>query len=380
MEQMQIPCVVYRGGTSRGLFFHESDLPTNEEIRAHIFLKAIGAEDASHINGLGAGTSHTSKVVIINKSDQPNIDINYNFIQLGIGNKIIDYEGTCGNLMAATGAFAVNEGLVEVDDDAESVIINVFSVNINKNITVQVPLYQGKAKVKGDYGIPGVSDSGAKFIVKIKNPGGGKTGITLPLGPKYFDSDIKYEYSFCDLVNPFVYLRANDLDLNGTELNHELMQNDGLLAELEKIRVATSIKSGLSSDIEEAKYKYVALPKVAYVSEPKDYKTSDGTLIIKESYDILARMVSMKKIHRTFAMSGLLNIAGACLLEGTIPNEKSRLENTNEKEKVVRIGHPEGVVSIKVMNNLNQKTIEYVGLESTARVIIKGDIFIPTKN
>src|SRR5699024_6151879 len=97
MDQMTVPCVVYRGGTSRGLFFHEVDLPNETHVREHIFLKGIGAEDVSHINGLGAGTSHTSKVVIINKSEVPGADIDYHFVQLGIGSDVIDYEGTCGN-------------------------------------------------------------------------------------------------------------------------------------------------------------------------------------------------------------------------------------------------------------------------------------------
>lgn len=379
MVQMVVPCVIYRGGTSRGLFFHETDLPDEEIIREQIFLKGIGAEDISHINGLGAGTSHTSKVVIINKSERPDADIDYNFVQLGVGNDIIDYEGTCGNLMAAAGAFAVDEGVVVVSENQKSVIIKAWSVNIHKRITIRVPLSKGKAQVMGDFFMAGVHDPGAKFLVDIENPGGGKTGNTLPLGPVATMEKTELDYTFCDLVNPFVYIEAGELGLNGTELNEEVMQQPKLLKKLEDIRVKTAVESGLAPDLETALTKRVALPKVSYVSEPKDYSTSDGTKIKKEDYDILARMVSMKKIHRTFAVSGLLNIAGACLLNGTLPNRVCELTATG-KEQFIRIGHPEGITVIRVQKKQLGKTIDFVGLSRTARRMMAGDLYIPVMN
>lgn len=373
---MKIPCVIYRGGTSRGLFFHEADLPNDQKLREHIFLKGIGAEDASHINGLGAGTSHTSKVVVIHKSERPDVDIDYHFVQLGIGSDEIDYEGTCGNLMAATGAFAVDEGLVQTDAEADSITVNVWSVNVHKKISVHVPLHEGKAKVLGDYAMPGVKDSGAKFIVDIENPSGGKTGAALPIGPISKMTDRDLEYSFCDIVNPLTYLRAADVGVKGTELNAEVMQNETFMEVLEEVRVQSAVTSGLAPNIAKAKQHYVALPKVAYVSEPKDYETSTGKVIKKESYDILARMVSMKKMHRTFAVSGLLNIAATCLLEGTIPSEVCAVKAI-EGEQVIRIGHPEGIATIRVKKNLQDESIAYVGLDRTARRIMAGDLYIP---
>ena len=112
------------------------------------------------------------------------------------------------------------------------------------------------------------------------------------------------------------------------------------------------------------------------MSEPKDYITSQGETIKKESYDILARMVSMKKMHRTFAVSGLLNIAGACMLEGTIPNEVCALDSSAE-EQIIRIGHPEGIAAIRVKRHAAEEKIEYVGLERTARRIMAGELYIP---
>ncbi|MEI3606474.1 PrpF domain-containing protein [Pseudogracilibacillus sp. SE30717A] len=378
MEQLKVPCVVYRGGTSRGLFFHEKDLPKDQSLRERIFLKGIGAEDASHVNGLGGGTSHTSKVVIINKSSRPEMDVDYTFVQLGIGSDVVDFEGTCGNLMAAVGAFAVDEGLVSVFNEDKFTKVNVWNTNIDKMLQIKVPLDKGMAKVIGDYSMAGVKDTGAKISIDVKNPGGGKTGQTLPLNAKstLTIGEINFDYSFTDIVNPFVYVKAEDLALTGKEPNEEILKRPTIVSTLEKIREQVAVKSGLAPNIEEARNKYVALPKVSFVSEPKDYRTSTSELIKKEDYDILARMTSVKKLHRTFAVSGLLNLAGACLLKGTIPNEISGLSST-EGEQIIRIGHPEGIATIRVKKSPNKQEIEYVGLDRTARRIMAGDLYTP---
>lgn len=378
MDQITFPCVVYRGGTSRGLFFHEKDLPQDQQLRERIFLKGIGAEDSSHVNGLGGGTSHTSKVVIIDKSSRPEIDVDYTFVQLGIGSDVVDYEGTCGNLMAAVGAFAIDEGLVEIGSDEDVITVNVWSTNIGKRLAIKVPLDKGVAKVCGEYVMAGVKDPGAKYLVDIQRPGGGKTGSTLPLSAKaVMETDEgEISYSFTDLVNPFVYVKGKELSLTGSESYEELANDLKLLDKIEQIRVYAAIRSGLSPGIEDATNKYIALPKVSFVSGPIDYKTSSGVFIKKEEYDILARMTSVKKLHRTFAVSGLLNLAGACLLEGTIPNEVCTLPN-EDGEQIIRIGHPEGIVKIRVRKSKLDETIDYVGLERTARRLMAGDIYIP---
>lgn len=378
MDQITVPCVVYRGGTSRGLFFHEKDLPQNQQLRKRIFLKGVGAEDPSHVNGLGGGTSHTSKVVIIDKSSRPEIDVDYTFIQLGIGSDIVDYEGTCGNLMAAVGAFAIDEGLVKTGSDEDVTTVNVWSTNIGKRLAIRVPLAKGKAKVSGEHVMSGVKDPGAKYLVDIQRPGGGKTVSTLPLSAKAAmeTDEVKISYSFTDIVNPFVIVKGEELSLTGSESYKELVNDLNLLDRLEQVREYAAVRSGLASNIEDARNRYIALPKVSFVSEPIDYKTSSGAIIKKEEYDILARMTSVKKMHRTFAVSGLLNLAGACLLEGTIPNEVCRLPN-KDGEQMIRIGHPEGIVKIRVKKSELDETIDYVGLDRTARRLMAGDLYIP---
>jgi 2-methylaconitate cis-trans-isomerase PrpF len=377
LSQFSVPCAVYRGGTSRGLFFNKRDLPEEFEQQKKIFMEGIDSYNPSQINGLGSGTSHTSKVCVISESTADGAAVNYTFYQIGIGKELVDDEGTCGNLMAAVGAFAVDEGYVEVDQDDEIVQVSVFNTNIKKMLQIKVPVVNGKAKVTGDYFMPGVNGTGAKFSVSIVSPGGGKTGKTLPLGAKYLVATNKktYEVSFVDAVTPFVFVSALELEIKGTEPNSELSQNAALMEELENIRLQMDVAVGLSKTIEEAKQR-PSIPKIAIVTELQDYVTSTGKQIKAEEVDIIAKMLSMGKIHRTFAGGGLYCLSAAAMLPGTIPNQFARKKDSIEKQ-VIRIGHPEGIAEVNVGLTSDGQDVSFVGLDRTARRIIKGDLFIP---
>lgn len=378
MTQMKIPCSVYRGGTSRGLFFHESDLPKDEELKKKIFLHAIDAYNPSQINGLGSGTSHTSKVVVIGRSTKPNIDLEYTFYQIGIGTPVVDSEGTCGNLMAAVGAFAVNEGLVDCDLEASHLRISVFNTNIHREVKIDVPVQAGQAKVIGNYFMPGIVTPGSKYNVNIMDPGGAKTGKTAPLGNQStVDVEEKtYDISLIDIVNPFVYVEASTLGLTGTEQAQEIATNEKVMRLLNRIRDEAAVQVGFASTTDEAKQYSSAVPKIAVVAKPQDYTTTSGEKVTIEQIDVMAKMVSMGKLHRTFAGSGLYNLAASTLLFGTIPNQLTEVV-PNEDGQVIRIGHPDGIAEVRVALTEDQTDVGSVGLERTARLIIKGDVFIP---
>lgn len=377
ISQYSIPAVVYRGGTSRGLLFHEKDLPEGKERQREIFLAGIDAYNPSQINGLGSGTSHTSKVMVIAQPTEDGADVDYTFYQIGIGEEVADDEGTCGNLMSAIGAFSVDEGLVKTDSSDEFVTVSAFNRNIGKMIRMEVPVVNGKAKVSGDYDMPGLVKTGAKIKVDILSPGGGKTGHTLPLGSSGHVSTEErvYPASFVDIVNPFVFVAASEFGLKGSELNSKLATDEKLLAELESIRVNMALEAGMYSSVAEAN-NAPAIPKIAIVAEPHDYVTSAGKMIKAEEVDIVAKMVSMHKFHRTFAGSGLYNLAASVLLKGTIPNQFFNMKDYG-KEQLIRIGHPEGIAEVRVALADDGSNVEFVGLDRTARRIMKGDLYIP---
>lgn len=381
MPQTAIPCSVYRGGTSRGVFFIDSDLPENREVWERVFLHAIDANNPSQINGLGSGTSHSSKVVVVGKSERENMDIEYTFYQIGIGSPVTDDKGTCGNLMAAVGSIAVNEAFKQADTLATSVTVRVFNTNISREIVIEVPVHEGKAKVSGDYLMPGIVMPGSKYKVNIMHPGGGKTGETAPLGktnPLKVNGET-FDSTFLDIVNPFVHIPAVSVGLQGTELAMDIAADLSLMDRLNSIRDGAAVVAGFAETPEEAKKHYPAVPKIAVVASPQDYTTTSGEKVKARDIDILAKMISMEKLHRTFAGSGLYNLAAALLLPGTIPNQLSNI-NYTEGKKIVRIGHPDGVAEVQVSLTEDKEDVLSVGLERTARQIMKGEIFIPDED
>ncbi|SDI55113.1 PrpF domain-containing protein [Natribacillus halophilus] len=217
--------------------------------------------------------------------------------------------------------------------------------------------------------MPGTARPGAKYSVHILDPGGGKTGKTLPLGNVRKEND--RTYSFVDLVNPFVHLKASAFHLDGTEGNDLINGNEDVLAALETVRSEAAVAAGMAESIDEAR-KAPAVPKVTLVAPPQTYVSASGTTINKKDIDIVAKMISMGKVHRTFAGSGLYNLAASTRLPGTIPN---RLTSTQQSE-VVRIGHPDGIAEVMVSLTDDETEVSYVGLERTARLIMKGKVYV----
>ncbi|MBP2638452.1 MAG: PrpF protein [Firmicutes bacterium] len=380
MSQFSTPCSVYRGGTSRGLFFHKKDLPADGKERNKIFLEGIDCYNPSQVNGLGGTTSSTSKVGIIAPPSVEGADVDWTFVQLGVAEAVVDEKGTCGNLMAAAGAFAVDEGLVAVDPAADMADVYVYNTNIKKLLHMEIPVVSGKAKVSGDYQMPGVVKPGAMFRVSIMSPGGEMTGKQLLLGPK---SEVKtakaaYEVTFSDLINPFIFLAGKDVGLTGAESQKEVAANQAILDELNLIRDKVAVLAGMAADEQDARQNKPNVPKIAVIAPAQDYVTTGGEQIKKEEVDILVKAVSMWKLHRTCPASGLYNLAAAALLTGSVPNQIAGF-TAGEKERMVRIGHPEGIVEVLVTVAEDGQSVSRVGMERTARRIMKGEIFTPVE-
>jgi hypothetical protein len=378
MAQFSVPCSVYRGGTSRGLFFQKKDLPEDTRKRNKIFLEGIDCYNPSQVNGLGGTTSSTSKVCVISPSAHKGADVDWTFYQLGVAEAVVDDKGTCGNLMAAVGAFTVDEGFVAVDPAAERTDVYVYNTNIKKVLHMEIPVINGKAKVSGDYLMPGVVKPGAMFRVSIVSPGGEMTGKLLLLGPKreVQTEESTYEVTFSDLINPFIFIAGHALGLTGNEPSSVVAANQALLNELNLIRDKIAVVAGMAANEQDARQNKPNVPKIAMVAPAQDYVTTEGELIKKEEVDVLIKVVSMGKLHRTSPASGLYNLAAATLLPGTIPNQIAGFPQ-GVKEQMIRIGHPEGVVEVRVTLTEDGKSVEKVGMERTARRIMKGEIFTP---
>lgn len=378
MSQFSVPCSIYRGGTSRGLMFHKKDLPADANARKKIFLDGIDAYNPSQVNGLGGTSSSTSKVCVVSPSSLECVDGDWTFYQVGTGEPVVDDKGTCGNMMAAVGAFMVDEGLVKVDPQAEKVDVFVYNTNIKKKLRMEVPVVYGKARVSGGYAMPGVLQTGAMLRVSIVNPGGEMTGKQMLLGSttEVATAAKSYVVTFSDLINPFIFLSGADVGLTGNESHQAVAANQAAIDELNLIRDRIAVVAGMARDEQDARQNKPNVPKIAVVAPPQDYVTTGGETVRKEDVDILIKAVSMWKLHRTCPASGLYNLAAVSLLEGTVPNRIAGFP-AGLRERMVRIGHPEGIVEVKVTLTADGTAVESVGMERTARRIMKGELFIP---
>ncbi|WP_436943752.1 PrpF domain-containing protein [Staphylococcus xylosus] len=372
---LKIPCVLMRGGTSRGLIFKDTDLPIDEKLKEEVILKIYGSSANGQIDGIGGGTSVTSKVAIVGMTDTNDSDIYYNFGQVGINQKSIDYNVTCGNMASAVGLYAVEEGLVKREDGETTV--RILNTNTNKIMEVRVPVYQGEIKSVGDFSIAGVEGTGAKITVSFIDSSGAFTGKLLPTGNlvDYIKMDeTTYKVSILDTGNIVAFVKASDFSLEGFELAKDINQRQTSTA-IEKLRVKVGILLGLFSDEDNVNHELEALPKITLVSEPKDYITEQGSLIKKENINIIGRYISMGKLHPAFAVSGSICLATACKISGTVPADVCQKNTLN----TIEIGHPSGTISSEVFIQKNESAYKLIkgGTGRTARRIMEGNAVIP---
>jgi 2-methylaconitate cis-trans-isomerase PrpF len=171
LKQNRIRAAYYRGGTSRALFFKESDLPNDRNEWAPIFRGAMGSPDPNgrQLDGMGTGISSLSKIAVIGPSARKNVDIDYTFVQVGVKDGEVDYSSNCGNISSAVGPFAVDAGMIGHVKDGRTTV-RIFNTNTNKLIESSFEVDHGEAAVSGDLSIAGVAGTGAKVELAFVNP------------------------------------------------------------------------------------------------------------------------------------------------------------------------------------------------------------------
>jgi len=374
-DQRSIPCWVYRGGTSRGLFFLGADLPADRTRWDSIFIKCIGSPDLKQVDGLGGGRSHTSKVVIIAPSTRPGADIDYLFAQLAVERADVDYGGTCGNLLAAVGAFAVDQKLVPAAEP--TTLVRIYSTNINRFMTVRVPVVEGESAAVGEEHIPGVPGRGARYPVEFIDPGGSRPGSIFPSG-RAVDEIIwaghSYRFSLIDATNFYAFVPAVDLSLTGSEAPDALEKRGEILSVLSAIRQRAAEICGLVQPGTDAERVTPSVPKVAIVGPPMDYSTQDGQSVAKEAMDLCSRLISMGRVHQSYAGTGFIALACAAQLPDTVVAE---IRRPNKDKSLIRVGHPAGITEVHAILADDSSTILRAGVIRTARRIMSGEIYVP---
>ena len=370
--------VFMRGGTSKGCMFHQEDLPTDRNEWNSIFLQAMGDPDPKQIDGLGGTVSSNNKVVVVWKSEEPGIDVEYLVGQVIVGKSQVDFKSNCGNMTAAVGPFAVEEGMVEITEPITTV--HLLNRNTNKYIDVTVPCENGTFAEEGDCAIAGVDGTAPELKVNFLNPAGAKTGKLLPTGNVLDVLDIpgygKIECSILDVSNPMVLVRARDIGMAGTELPAEVDANKEVSALLEKIRGAAACLMGFASDLEDATANSPAVPKVGFFTTPVDYADIARQSVKADQMDLCARVISVFKCHKACPLTSASAISVAAFLPGSVIYRE--IGAPREDQQTVRIGHPSGVMTMypDIRKENGEFVLPGVAVQRTARRIMDGTLYI----
>jgi 2-methylaconitate cis-trans-isomerase PrpF len=271
------------------------------------------------MDGMGGSLSTNSKVAIIDRSPDPDYDVVYNFGQVSIDRPMIDYKGNCGNISAAVGPFAIDEGLVNVVEPITKV--RIYQKNTKKLITAEVPVKDGRHDEAGDYAIHGVPGTGAKITLRFSDPGGAVTGKLFPTGNPMDSLEVpavgKLNLTIIDAGNPWVLVPAQEIGLIGTEV---------------------------------------------------------------EEIDLVARVMSMGTLHKALAVSCAITAAGAAAVDGTIVRQL--IYSPDAKQDNFRLGHPSGIFEVGAKVRKDGEDYQYIAacFGRTARRLMEGHILVPERH
>ena len=374
----KIYCVIQRGGTSKGVYVHEKDLPAEPDMREKVILAVFGSPDIRQIDGLGGADPLTSKCAIIGPSERQDADVNYTMAQVGITDPLIDFGGNCGNISSGVGPFAIDEGLVEAQEP--ETLVRIYNTNTRKILKAYVTTENGKSLYTGDYAIDGVPGTGSKILLDYSATGGTVTGKILPTGNAVDMVQVpgmgEIEISIVDAGNPTCFLRPEVLGFTGIEGP----QDPRVISSLETIELIRGCVSkilGLADDAKKARIQSPTRPMIAFVSPPAEYTSfTDNTRIKADEIDFVSRLFFMQTMHKTYAGTGTVCTGVAAMIDGTIVNKVCSPRAA--REKTVRIGHPSGIISLEVEVEKGPSNYEMrlAAFGRTSRRIMEGYVYV----
>lgn len=364
---------LYRGGTSKGVFLHENDLPQDPAVRDRVILAIFGSPDPRQIDGLGGADVLTSKLAIVGPPSIPEADVDYTFGQVDIKSAYISYSGLCGNISSGVAPFAIEEGLVRAVEPITSV--RVYSKNTNQIFITEVPVKDGMPVIDGDYIVPGVPGTGAKLNIDMVGTVGSFGKGLLPTGNVRDTIDVpgvgKIEGSLVDAVNPCFFIKAADVGLRGDEVKDEDFPA-GKLDELEAIRKEVFALLGKEYNQKDA------VPFLAFINKPVDYVNhlTKGT-VKAEDVDFLSRVLFRGEIHKTYPGSISCCTGAAAVIPNTVVYEIRGEKKTAD----INIGHPGGIVDVEAVceEKGGRPVISRVCYGRTARRIMDGYCYVPER-
>ncbi len=353
--QTAIPCALMRGGSSKGLYFRHDVLPEDPELRDAVLIAAMGA-DERQIDGVGGAHPLTSKVAIVSRSEQPDVDIDYLFVQVVVGEGRVDATPNCGNMLAGVAPFAIEQGLVPAADGETRVRIRMVNSDNLCELVVRTPganvTYDGDTKISG---VPGTS---APIVCNYLDVAGSLTGALLPTG-NIVDVVDGVEVTCIDNGMPVVVLRAADLGISGYETREELDADSELKDKLESIRLQVGPLMNLGDVTKKV------VPKMSLISAAR----SGG--------HVNTRTFIPHNCHAAIGVLGAVSVATVCIWPGSVATGIAIAPSGATKQ--LSVEHPSGEfsVTLQVGGTAEQPVIEKAGLLRTARMIMRGEVLVP---
>ncbi len=354
--QRAIPCMLIRGGTSKGAYFLASDLPSDEATRDRVLLAIMGSPDKRQIDGLGGAHPLTSKVAIVSPSTSPDCDIDFLFAQIGIEQPKVDTTPNCGNILSGIGAFALARGLIKANNPRA--LVRVRTLNTGTLADLSIETEHGQARAEGTARIDGVPGTSAPIAISFLDTEGSVCGALLPTG-NAVDRIDGIDVTLIDNGMPVIVLRAADVGRTGYETVDALNKDTELKERLERIRLA----AGPLMNLGDVKDKVV--PKIALVAPPKD-----GGAIATRSF-------IPHECHNAIGVFAAVSVATAAALPGSPAASVAVMPQ--ERERIVIVEHPTGEfsVSLTIGGSPAHPIVEKAGLLRTARILIDGTAFVP---
>ena len=354
-SQIAIPCCLMRGGTSKGPFFLESDLPADIAARDKVLLSIMGSPDVRQIDGLGGAHPLTSKVGIVRPGTTAGVDLEFLFAQLQPDSDVVDTTPNCGNMLAASVPFALEKGLLSAGDGTATFRVLTRNTGVLSDITVTVA--GGQMVYEGDARIDGVPGTASAVNINFLDTAGSVCGSLLPTG---HTSDVidGVRVTCIDNGMPVVIMRASDLDRTGYETVAELNADEELKARLEALRLDAALSMGLG-DVTRKNF-----PKMCLIAPPKN----GGC--------VSTRCFIPHVCHEAVGVLAAVTIASACVLDGSVCQGVAVVpEGLN---KSLSVEHPSGEFTIDTsLDPDNPQRIERSALLRTARLLMKGEAMVP---
>lgn len=372
--QTGIPYFLMRGGSSRGPYFNRADLPEDRDQLAKVLIQVVGSGHSLNIDGIGGGNAVTTKVAMLSKSDDDEwADIDYFFAQVSVNDGLVDFKPTCGNILSAVAAAAIEMGLFSAatttttgagcDEETVSTVVEVKIRAVNTGaLCVSRVQTDGTGNViyDGELALDGIPGTASPVTLDFMKVAGSSTGSFLPSG-NVVDVVDGVEVTCMDVAMPMVIARAADFGLTGHESREDLDANREFFARMEAIRIKAGKLMGMG-DVTKS-----VTPKFGLVAPPKN----GGSVGVRYFMPWTA--------HPTMAVTGSQCLASCALTPGSVA--EGIIPNVPKVGPVtVVLEHPLGLMDVVIDYEIDgaDNVFNHIsaGVVRTCRKIAQGKVFV----